>query len=338
MQPERTDPSATDLSGTERAIHGAVTPAALRDRLDHWARARLGSSIRTVRFRAGRIDVVWGVELEDGRAVVIRTHRPPADLDILRANAEAQRLLATAGFPCAMPLTEPEEIDGRAMTAETLLSGRAPDGRLPVNRRLLAEGLARQIDILRDQSDLATRVGPGPSWCHYQSGPWPIPHDSSVDFRVTPSGLEWLDDFGQRAADQILAHRDPADVVLGHADWYAGNVVAAGGVLTGSFDWELVADSEAVIAGFSAACFAASSTGPAGISAPADVAAFLHDYGRARAAPLTDREWWAAVAAAAWIVAFNARWNVALTDHGIAHGPTIALARERGDDYLSLAR
>ncbi len=325
------------ISGTERAIHGAITPAVLRDRLDRWVRARLGSPIRTVRFRAGRIDVVWGIELEDGRAVVIKTHRPPADLAILRANAEAQHLLATAGFPCAIPLTEPEEIDGRAMTAETLLPGHAPDGRLPATRRLLAEGLARQVEILRDHHHLATRVGPGPSWCHYQSGPWPIPHDPIVDFRTTPNGFEWLDDFAQRAADQILAHRDPDDVVLGHADWYAGNVIVTDGALTGSFDWELVADSEAVIAGFAAAFFAASSTGPTEQSTPADVAAFLHDYARARAVPLTDREWRAAGAAAAWIIAFNARWSVALIDRGIAHEPTIALARERGADYLHLA-
>ncbi len=68
-------------------------------------------------------------------------------------------------------------------------------------------------------------MGSGPSWCHRQSGPWPIPHDPIVDFRVTPNGHEWLDGFGRRAADQILAHRDPDNMVLGHADWYAGNVV-----------------------------------------------------------------------------------------------------------------
>ena len=55
-----------------------------------------------------------------------------------------------------------------------------------------------------------------------------MPHDTLVDFRATPSGFEWLDTFGQRAADQIVAHRDAENVVVGHADWYAGNTAITG--------------------------------------------------------------------------------------------------------------
>jgi hypothetical protein len=38
------------------------------------------------------------------------------------------------------------------------------------------------------------------------------------------------------------------------------------GQLAGTFDWELVADTEAVIAGFTASCYAASATGGGGLS------------------------------------------------------------------------
>ena len=86
----------------------------------------------------------------------------------------------------------------------------------------------------------------------------------------------------KRAADQILAHRAAEEVVVGHADWYAGNAAIAGGVLVATFDWELVADAEAVIAGFTAACYAASSTSGAGLSTPEEVAVFLRDYDVAR--------------------------------------------------------
>jgi hypothetical protein len=65
-------------------------------------------------------------------------------------------------------------------------------------RPLLAEGLARHIKVLRDQPALVHRAGPGPSWCQYHDGPWPVPHDTMVDFRSTPDGFEWLDAFGQR--------------------------------------------------------------------------------------------------------------------------------------------
>src|SRR3954453_2897582 len=64
------------LSGTESAIYGPVTPLELHAFLDAWTTSRLGSPIARLYFRAGRIDVVWGVELKEGRAVVIKTHRP----------------------------------------------------------------------------------------------------------------------------------------------------------------------------------------------------------------------------------------------------------------------
>ncbi len=314
-----------------------MTSGELRDLLDAWTSRRLGAAITDVRFRAGRIDVVWGVELDDGRAVVIKTHRPPVDVDAVRVTHDAQRVLAAAGFPCAVPLAGPDEVDGRVVTAETLIDGQAPDGRDPILRRLLADGLARHIDLLRDHADLVQRTGAGPSWCHYRSGPWPVPHDTFVDFSSTPDGFAWLDDFGRRAADQIVAHRDADQVVVGHADWYAGNTAVVGGVLVGTFDWELVADTEAVIAGFAAACYAASATGGGGLSTPEDAAAFLRDYDAARARRLTDRERRTAAGAAAWIVAFNARWQVALIDGGLGDKGTIALARDRGEEYLALA-
>lgn len=92
-----------ELSDTERAVHGAVTLPELHKFLDAWARDRLGSTIADVRFRAGRIDAVWGVELQDGRAVVIKAHRTPVDLDAAQATIDAQRALAAAGFPSPDP-------------------------------------------------------------------------------------------------------------------------------------------------------------------------------------------------------------------------------------------
>ena len=324
------------VSDTERAVYGPVTMAELRAFLDAWARKQLGSGIAKVRFRAGRIDVVWGVDLEDGRAVVVKTHRTPVDLAALRAAREAQRLLAAAAYPCPVPLAGPDEVEGRVLTAETLIEGEVPDGRDPTTRRLLAEGLVRHIELLRGQPELRRGAGAGPSWCRYQAGPWPVPHDTIVDFRSTPSGFEWLDTHGRRAADQILAHRDADDVVVGHADWYAGNTAVGGGALVGTFDWELVADTEAVIAGFAAACYASSATGGGGLSTPEEVAAFLIDYDVARGRPLSDREQRAAAGSAAWILAFNARWQVALIDLGHGDEATVALVRDRREDYLSL--
>lgn len=325
-------------SGTERAVFGSVTSEEIHGFLDAHARRQLGSGIARIRFRAGRIDVVWGVELADGRAVVMKTHRPPADLDALLATADAQRLLVAADFPCPTPLSGPDDVGGRVVTVETLMEGSVPNGRDAGHRRLLADGLARHIQLLRGHPDLVERAGPGPSWCHYQAGPWPVPHDTLVDFTTTTPGYEWLDQFARRAADQILATRDGADVVVGHADWYAGNTVVADGVLAGSFDWELVADTEAVIAGFAAACYGQRATSAGGLSTPEGVADFMRDYDSARAEPLSQTEQRTAAAAAAWICAFNARWEVALLDHDLSDDyPHVIQVQQRQDDYLALS-
>jgi hypothetical protein len=219
-----------------------------------------------------------------------------------------------------------------------MINGSVPDGRDAEVRRLLADGLARHIELLRARPDLVGRAGPGPSWCHYQSGPWPVPHDTLVDFTITTPGFEWLDEFGRRASEQILANRGGAPVVVGHADWYAGNTVVAGGAIVGTFDWELVADTEAVIAGFAAACYAQRQTSAGGLSAPEDVPDFLRDYDSARAEPLSEAEQRTAAAAAAWICAFNARWLVALLKHDLSDDfAHVTRVQKRQDDYLALS-
>jgi len=329
--------TSEEISDTERAVHGAVTLPELHRFVDAWLRDRLGSGIAEVRFRAGRIDAVWGVELQDGRAVVVKAHRTPTDLDATRASIDAQRVLAAAGFPCPVPLAGPDQVDGRVLTAETLIVGGAPDGRDPAIRRLLADGLAHHIELLRDIPELVRGAGTGPSWCRYQSGPWPVPHDTLVDFTVTVPGYEWLDAFGARAAEVILRDRESEKTVVGHADWYAGNTAVVEDRLVGTFDWELVADTDAVIAGFTASCYAASATGGVGLSSPTETAAFLRDYEQARGHRFSDRERRTAAAAAAWILAFNARWQVALIEHGFADPATIALVHDHQEDYLALS-
>ena len=337
MPAQRPRWGADPLSDTERAVFGAVTAKEIDAVLEGYVQQQLGCGIARIRFRAGRIDAVWGVDLDDGRAVVIKTHRPPADPEPLRVVADALRLLSAADFPCPTPLSGPDHVDGHVVTMQTLLGGDVTDGRDPVNRPLLARGLAEHIEVLRHHPGLVSRAGSGPSWCRYQAGLWPVPHDPLVDFRRTPPGYAWLDRFGRRAADQILGHRHADAVVVGHADWYAGNTTVAEGKLVGTFDWELVADTEAVIAGFAAACYGQRGTSAGGLSTPEQVANFMRDYDAARAQPLTEDERRTAAAAAAWICAFNARWQVALLDHDLSDDyPHVVQVRQRQDDYLAL--
>ena len=72
------------------------------------------------------------------------------------------------------------------------------------------------------------------------------------------------------------------------------------------------------------------------MSTPEEVAAFLRDYDVARGAPLTGHEQRAAAGAAAWILAFNARWELALRGPSHDDAAALGLVREQREDYLSL--
>jgi hypothetical protein len=52
---------------------------------------------------------------------------------------------------------------------------------------------------------------------------------------------------------------------------------------------------------------------------------------------LTGREQRAASGAAAWILAFNARWELALPDSEGNDGANMSLVRERGEEYFDLS-
>ena len=325
-----------ETTGTERAVTGLDSAAQVLEVFSAYTVERLGQAITAVRWRAGRIDVVWGVGLADGCEVVIKAHRPPVDVSAVAAATQAKHLLGQASFPCPRPLSGPDRFGEHVMVVEeAVTAGTTPDGRAPGMRALLTAGLARHVEVLRAHPHLVAQAGSGPSWCRYQDGPWPVPHDTIVDFTSTPEGYAWLDEYARAASEQVLAHRGGAEVVVGHADWYAGNVAVADGDLVATFDWELVADAEAVIAGIAAAGYASSSTSGGGMSTPEEVAGFLGDYERARGSALDGAEQRAAVAAAGWVLAFNARWEVSLRG-GRGEGPSTALVRQRGEDYLTL--
>lgn len=329
--------SADELSSTERALVGDPGLGGLRRLFDDYARRRLGSSVAAVIFRSGRIDAVWGVRLDDGREVVIKIHRPPVDLTVRAASVDVQRRLVAAGFPCPTPISGPDDFRGMVLSTEALIAdGDSADGRDPATRRAIAVGLARHIAVLASAEDLAELimvVGKGPAWNRYENGPWPTPHDTIFDFTRTPVEFRWLDQLATEASAQILEHRG-SDVVLGHGDWYGGNLLVRNGEVSATYDWDLIADTEAVIAGMAAACYAASSTAGGGLSTPDEVAAFLTDYHQLR--PFSVDEQRAAAGAATWILCFNARCGVSMLDGEPAPGSAISLLREHHADYLGL--
>ncbi len=322
-------------SPLERAVFGQERTAAIGDRLDGYLTRYLGTTIAEVRFRAGRIDAVWGVRTADGRDVVVKAHRAPADLPALAATLTAQGILADAGFPCPAPVHGPDRFDGLTLHAELLVTDGEPrSAREPGIRRAIAGGLAEHVRILSRHPEIIATVGPGPAWCRYHDGPWPTPHDPIFDFRATPPAFAWLDRFAADAAARLADARHRGPTLAGHADWYGGNLRFDGQRLAAAFDWDLFAATEPVIAGLSAGCYTSSATSDGGLPTPDEVAAFFADYDTCRPRPFGAADRRDAAAAACWVIAYNARCELALP---WSERPSVELIRHHRDRYLNLA-
>ncbi|WP_150307751.1 protein kinase family protein [Planctomonas psychrotolerans] len=324
------------VSGTERVIFSTDRADRIRSTLDAYARARVGSGIEEVIFRAGRVDAVWAIHLSDGRDVLIKAHRQPVDLTARLATIRAQRVLSAEGFPCPAPVCDSADFEGLILTTEALITvGSHTDARIPEVRASLARGLAEHVEMLRAWPDIAASAGPGPAWCRYQDGPWPIPHDPIFDFTRTPDGFGWLDDFAAAMAE-MLRQGQGNDSAVGHADWYVGNARFDGTELVGTFDWDLVAGPEPHIAGFAAAAFTDGGVATQDLPSPDEVRAFLIDYDQARTRPFTKKDQEQASAAVAWTMAYNARCQVAFLDGPPPPGTALHLLSDQRDAYAAV--
>jgi hypothetical protein len=331
-------PGADELSGVETAILGPLT----RAQADAWlgrALERAGAGgLADVLFRAGRIDAVYGVLAADGRRLVLTAHRPPVDLAGRRAVVRAQTALVAAGYPCPTPVAGPVEVEGRTVTVETLLdAGEPADPRDPAIRRAMAAGLVEHVAILSTLGGLAAAAAP-PAWCRYRGGPWPVPHDTIFDFSVTPESHRWLDDLAARATAVLLDDRGTDPIVVGHADWYPGNLRFAGERIVAVYDWDLVADTAPFVAGITAAaCVADAPSGPQA-PGPATMAAFLTDVEDAAGRSFDAAQQRVAAAAATWTLAYNARCDLALQDPSEPPRPgsPLDVAARQGAELLAL--
>lgn len=152
---------------------------------------------------------------------------------------------------------------------------------------------------------------------------------------MTADGYGWLDEFASDAAARLAGHHG-LEIVVGHADWYAGNVRFDGDRLVGTFDWDLVAAPEAQIAGFAAATFTDRGFGVQDLPGPAEARAFLRDYGSVRGAPFLVDEQAQAAAAASWALAYNARCQLSCLQGPAPEESALGLLRAHRDEYLEL--
>jgi hypothetical protein len=273
------------------------------DDLAAWCVRWLSAAPARLLFETSHLSQVTGLQLADGRQVVVKV-RPPAGR--LMACVAVQQHLWTTGFPCPQPLAGPAPLGTLSATAEAFVSGGTQFPRGPDTPQRFAAPLA---DLVRRATPIVSPSGLAPvppwvGWDHDQGIIWPMPDDRDADLNAQP-GPGWLDDVGRRVRHRLS--RDRGAMVVGHADWESQNLRWQDGRLRVVHDWDSVAArSEAAIAGAAAAMFTATGA-PLTEATTDETAAFLAAYEQARGRPWQTDERQVCWAAGLWVRAFNAK-------------------------------
>jgi hypothetical protein len=196
-------------------------------------------------------------------------------------------------------------LSGYAASAEVLVPGvdESPEGDLAA---LSAAGLARLVNLAPSPESVPSLM-PSPSWIgwdHTEPGLWPRPEDRDVDLNADQEP-QWLDRVAAAVRDLLRGHA--GDPVIGHADWWPGNLCWQGAELIAVHDWDsVICQAEPAIAGFAAVSFLGIDD-PSRMANVDDSAVFLDAYQQVRNCRWTSRDYAACWAAGLWQRAFDAK-------------------------------
>ena len=290
----------------ESDVYECTEPSSIVAAVDGFCFAELGSRIEHYAFYSVGVGSTHGLYLDDGRRVVVKVHRATADVSHLTAVHKVQGHLAAAGFPAPQPLLGPTPLaNGIAVAEELLDRGAWGDAHEPEIRKLVAGGLAGQIELSRDLVGL-----PGlESSTAAMRQRWQTPHDRRFDFPATSDGADWI----ERLAAEALRRLDEegaGEPSIGHNDWRVEQLLFADGDVSAAWDWDSLGSGlEPAFAGSSAHCFTADYRVEDLDVAPTleEALAFLDDYEAARGAHFSTDERRTAIAALVATMAYSAR-------------------------------
>lgn len=302
-------PAAERRSSPDLRQHQSIDETRLVTRdgrsLDAWCREVLGAGVVTQMFSSGHLAAVVGVELDDGRRLVLKI-RPASPR--LATVVSAQRYLHDRGVPCPRPLLGPAPYNGQAVTVESYV----PAEPLPTERPppdATAELLASVV-AAAPAANTVTELGPAPPWVgwdHTGDEIWPPPDDLDVNLNQVSIGDE-IDEAARRVRHLLRRHTGARAV--GHVDWEAHNLGWSGQCPVVIYDWDSLAiRTEATIAGAAATVFG-STTGTTVAASLDETDAFLESYQQRRAL-LKSEDLKAAWAAGLWTLLYNAKKEAA---------------------------
>jgi aminoglycoside phosphotransferase (APT) family kinase protein len=279
--------------------------------MDEFCRAHLGSSLRGYRFYGSSVGSTHGVQLEEGRELVIKVRPPPEtnpylslDRTSLETVCRVMKWLAGRGYPCPRPILGPTPLGkGLATVEEFLDRGECGNGFEPECRKVIASGFAELIERLRSFDGEVSSL----KHFHRNESLYPQPHSKLFDFEKTAAGAEWIDAFAEKAR-RTEAHEDKP--VLGHGDWRVEHLRFQDGRIVATYDWDSLAfRPETELVGLCAHGFTAdwSLEGVRRIPTAANIRAFVADYEAARGQPFSKRERASLFAYCVYFIAYGAR-------------------------------
>jgi Phosphotransferase enzyme family len=296
-----------------RSLFGDAGPAQVRQALTAFCAEELGSGPAELRFFRMSVGAVFGLRLEDGRAVVVKLHLPREQLDRLVCVQLVQKHLADAGFPCPRPVGEPRTVLGLPATVEEHVGGgEERDAHDPKVRRVMARTLAHLVRLTDRLDDLE---GLGEAWTpNAADGLRGEPHNALFDFEATAAGAEWIDELAASAATRSRAGR----LVAGHTDWSVKHFRFRGLEVHVIYDWDsLRVESEPGIVAGAAVTFPYTEAFDVPRVASLDeLHAFVAEYEEQRLAAFAPAERDAFRAQAVRALAYTARCEHALDPTG----------------------
>jgi hypothetical protein len=334
---------AGGLQATELAVFGTADPVRITQIIEGFCRDHLGEIPQGARFYASSVGCVIGLGLESGRDVVMKTYQPRWQRSFLEAVQQAQRGAAAGGVPCPVPLLAPVPVVEGGHTFAVVESWVPDPGMRALDSeaalRVSAGGLALQISCCRalEHADALTdhpmRKSP--------AGLYGEPHSPVFDFERSSAGAEWIDDVARRAVD--IRDRVGTRRVASHTDWSARNVRHDEERLLAVYDWDSMALVEESTAVGQAAMTWRVTAEPGGTEFPTsdEVLSYIAAYEDAAGRRFSAGERRAALAAAAYVLAYTSRCEHALEYAGIersdssAAGAARARLAEEGDRLLA---
>jgi hypothetical protein len=293
--------------------------------MDEFCRSHLGTKIRGYRLFASSVGSTHGIQLEDGRNIVIKVRPPPEtnpDLSLDRKSLDTifavMNWLADRSYPCPKILLGPTPLArGRATVEKFLDPGNHGNGFQPECRKLIAHGLADLIELLRSfKGDVSCLK-------HFQRGDllYPQPHSKLFDFERTAAGAEWIDTFARRAREAEAHDGKP---LLGHGDWRVEHLRFDDGKIVATYDWDSLAfRPETELVGLSAHGFTAdwALEGVRRIPTADGIRDFIADYETARGQRFSKRERQSLFAHCVYFIAYGARCSHSLTPQKVEWEP-----------------